>query len=279
MIENNKEYTDLTGSQSGGDNTTPPNNHTLLLMIRVQTIASLLLMIAAALIWVDSRISINELTTKIEQLSIVDVTVQQPTPVQTIVIEKEVPIAPIIEENIIEETIIVEETIVEEIVESISVDLDVPKGPTNMFCFMDYKKLTNKTSSQYRFQRNENVYTNEYGIRTYKFEDKEYYMAALGEAYGLDKGLGYLITLDNGHEFYIVSADTKGGVKYGHKCKNYDGQETTNVIEFIVDIDKISKRTKDLGTFSYQNDILPQFNGNIKRIEMIGKVWYDGIDY
>lgn len=168
------------------------------------------------------------------------------------------------------ETIVTNTNIIEEAQEPIFMPL--PENiATNMFMYMDYRKITNPTSDQYSFQQDLNVYTNDLGIRAFAYNNEEYLMVAMGEIYGIKKGHAYNVTLENNYSFKVVIGDLKHSVDYGHTCINYDNEDTINVIEFIVDIEKIDERTKLLGTFSYQED--KPFNDNIKIIEDLGIIW------
>lgn len=152
----------------------------------------------------------------------------------------------------------------------------LPEGPTNMFCYMDYKKLKNQTANQYWLQQE--CATNDLGIRVYELNDISYFCAALGSAYGQDIGDTWRVTLNNGTSFAIILADCKGndaGNKFGHETINYDKQDCLNVIEFVVDPDEMPENVKDAGTFS-RLDIfggLKGSGGNIAKMEYIGRVW------
>lgn len=152
----------------------------------------------------------------------------------------------------------------------------LPDGPTNMFCFMDYKKLKNQTADQYWLQQE--CTTNDMGIRVYEWCSRTYFCAALGSAYGQDIGDTWRVTLTNGTSFNIILADCKGddaGNEFGHECENYDGDKCLNVIEFVVDPDAMDEKVKDAGTFS-RLDIfggLYGYDGYIAKMEYTGRVW------
>lgn len=152
----------------------------------------------------------------------------------------------------------------------------LPEEPTNMFCYMDYKKLKDQTANQYWFQQE--CSTNDMGIRTYQVDNTIYFCAALGSAYGQDIGDTWRVTLNNGMSFNIILADCKGddaGNEFGHETINYDNQPCLNVIEFVVDSDYMSQNVKDAGTFG-RLDIfggLHGTGGNIAKMEYTGRVW------
>lgn len=150
--------------------------------------------------------------------------------------------------------------------------VDLPKGDTNMIFYEDYRCITNKNSAQYRYQQR--CETNEFGIRC--FNDK-YYAAALGSHYGTNIGDKFKVTLENGTEFYIFIGDYKapsGNNEYGTPCTNYDDENCTNVIEFIIDKKEVDRRVTRAGTFTAL-DIFGGLNGdggNIKEMRYLGNI-------
>ena len=148
----------------------------------------------------------------------------------------------------------------------------LPEGPTNMFCYMDYRKLQNQTTNQYWLQQE--CSTNTLGIRTYK----GYFCVAMGSAYGQDIGDTWRVTLKNGRFFNVILADCKGddaGNMFGHECKNYDGEDCINLIEFVVDEEKMDEGVKKAGTFGALDIFggLHGSGGNIESIEYTGRIW------
>lgn len=142
---------------------------------------------------------------------------------------------------------------------------------TNMFCTMDYRKITNILSDQYKIQQH--CVNNEYGIRMFG----EFYTVALGSYFSRNLGDTYHVILENGHEFDIMIGDFKDdGTKnyYGHPCINYDGEYCVNVIEFIIDDRAIPRSVMNSGTFSVLEEFggLNGNGGNIKSMEYTGQV-------
>lgn len=145
---------------------------------------------------------------------------------------------------------------------------------TNMFYAMDYRKITNTLSDQYKIQQH--CVNNEYGIRMYS----KYYTVALGSYFTRELGDTYHVTLENGYEFDIMLGDFKNDAhtfdcgNYGNSCVNYDGEPCVNVIEFIMDDLVVPDYVMNAGTFS----ILEEFGGlngdggNIKSMEYTGRV-------
>lgn len=143
----------------------------------------------------------------------------------------------------------------------------LPDIDTNMYTYMDYRKITNKNSMQYKYQQF--CTTNEYGIREYD----GYYAAALGSFYTTDIGDTYHVILENGTEFDIFLADCKDDShtdwsNMGVPITNYDNEDCLNVIEFVVDTDCMSKKVKRCGTFSAL-DIFGGLTGDGGNIESI----------
>ena len=148
----------------------------------------------------------------------------------------------------------------------------IPAGNTNCYSFEPYITINNTSSSQFYLQKlckTDSVT----GIRVYTDRSgEEYYTAALGSAYGSDIGDAWKVTLDNGESFNIMLGDFKDDGKtefFGHDCKNAHEEPCTNVIEFIVDVDKLPAEVLDRGSFSVTN----WCNGNIVEMKYLGRVW------
>ena len=156
----------------------------------------------------------------------------------------------------------------------------LPNGATNMFMGMSYRKITDTKSQQYRLQQE--CYTADLtGIRCYKSGDKLYYCAALGGAHGIDIGDTWRVTLKNGTRFNIIHAEFKHPIDnpdpndFGDNCDNYDGQDCTNVIEFVFDDEAVPPEVIEAGTFS-KLDYFGGLNGdggNIIEMQYTGRVW------
>lgn len=151
----------------------------------------------------------------------------------------------------------------------------LPHGPTNTLRFMDYRTITDTASLQYKLQQECETSIVE-GIRIYSDGEKSYYCVALGSAYGQDIGDTWHVTLECGTEFDIILAECKddGTTDYfGDPDENYDGQDCMNVIEFVVDEDKIPLAAMTKGTFTVLYGGLCGTGGNIVKMEYTGKVW------
>lgn len=153
----------------------------------------------------------------------------------------------------------------------------LPYGMTNTLRFMDYQKITDTTSIQYRLQEDCDTDVDS-GIRVYYINGTDYYCAALGSAYGRDIGDTWKVTLDCGTEFNIILSDFKddGTTDYfGQPDKNYDGEPCTSVIEFVVDNDYIPSSVKSAGTYTVLGGFggLYGKGGNIIEMKYLGRVW------
>lgn len=153
----------------------------------------------------------------------------------------------------------------------------LPYGMTNTLRFMDYKKITDKNSIQYRLQEDCDTDVDS-GIRVYYVNGTDYYCAALGSAYGRDIGDTWRVKLACGTEFDIILADFKddGTIDYfGHPDKNYDGEPCTNVIEFVTDEDYVPSSAESAGTYTVFGILggLHGKGGNIAKMEYTGRMW------
>lgn len=148
----------------------------------------------------------------------------------------------------------------------------IPPGNTNWYALEPYTSIDNEHSSQYALQQmcTTGIST---GIRLYEDSEGEvYYCAALGSAYGRDIGDAWEVTLDNGESFRIIYADYKDDGKtefFGHPCRNAREQPCTNVIEFIVEWEKLPSEVRERGSMSK----LDWCDGNIIEMKYLGRVW------
>ncbi len=160
---------------------------------------------------------------------------------------------------------------------------------TNMFRYMDYRKINDKTAPQWELQQ-KCITNNLTGIRCYAVLDsvkeprfiEKYLCVALGSAYGGEIGDTWKVTLECGTTINIILAENKDdgskGESFGDPDANYDGYFCTNVIEFVVDESKIPFAVSDKGTFSvlgYYGGLYGK-GGNIVKMEYTGRVWKRG---
>lgn len=145
----------------------------------------------------------------------------------------------------------------------------VPDGLTNRHLFMDYQKITNKKSDQWKIQ--EKCYTSPAtGARYIDCDCGKVYTVALAANYGRTLGDCWLVKLDNGNYFYVMLAeyqdDGKDPLRMGNYCKNFEGEDVTNVIEFIVDEYNMPPYIRQNGSLSAH----PFFDGNIEKMHYLG---------
>lgn len=98
--------------------------------------------------------------------------------------------------------------------------------------WMDYRKITNKSSRQWKLQQE--AYTDDQGFRRIG----DYYMVAMARQYG-PVGKKYLITFSSGASILSIIGDIKGGTTCAHK--------DTSMLEFLVNADMITQAVKRSG--------------------------------
>jgi hypothetical protein len=135
--------------------------------------------------------------------------------------------------------------------------LELPTEATGEFkTYMDYRKITDKTSKQWNLQQL--ATTNEKGFRVFNGR----YLVAVGSYYANEVGKELKITLDNGFVFYAMVGDIKMDIHTD--ANNQYVPINGNIVEFIVDIDKLDPMTKKLGDVSNSG-----FEGKIVMIEEV----------
>lgn len=150
---------------------------------------------------------------------------------------------------------------------------DLSELSTNVMCFMDYTTITDTNSDQYKIQQK--LETNDIGIRC-TGASNNIYAVAMGSAFGRNLGDVFKVTLENGHQFYVVLAEFKDDGKnttfLGHECENRDGEKSINVIEFIVDSTRMPDSVLEAGTYTALDIFggLYGDGGNIKTITYEG---------
>ena len=142
-------------------------------------------------------------------------------------------------------------------------EYDIPDYDTSFKTYMDYRKITDESSAQYMLQME--AYTDDMGLR--KYED--HYIVAMGTYYSDNVGDTFKITLDNDTSFNVIIGDIKADCHtdsqnmYSPVYDNNGNLISANVIEFIVDTNKLDRSVTKLGTVSAYDD----FKGNIIKIE------------
>ena len=142
-------------------------------------------------------------------------------------------------------------------------EYDIPDYDTAFKTYMDYRKITDKTSAQYMLQME--AYTDDMGLRKYG----DHYIVAIGTYYSDNIGDTFKITLDNDTSFNVIIGDIKADCHtdsqnmYSPVYDNNGNLISANVIEFIVDTNTLDRSVTKLGTVSAYDD----FKGNIVKIE------------
>lgn len=136
--------------------------------------------------------------------------------------------------------------------EPVGIDMSVPEEETGQKTFMDYRAITSPTSRQYALQQN--AQTNDLGLRTLNGA----YMVAMGTYYG-DVGDLFEITLETGSCFRVIMGDVKADIDTDETNRHRNG----NLLEFIVDGDRLSSEVWKTGDISYAD---PYFSGKIQSI-------------
>lgn len=140
------------------------------------------------------------------------------------------------------------------------VPYSIPDGDTSFKSYMDYRTITNKSSSQYKLQ--EKAWTDDEGLR--RINDD--YIIALGTFYADKIGRRVRITLDTGESFTAIVGDFKANCHTDNTNRYTSaGNGSKNVVEFIVDTHKMNKKPKQMGDISYCYGM----KGNVQSIERI----------
>lgn len=121
--------------------------------------------------------------------------------------------------------------------------LELPTEATGEFkTYMDYRKITDKSSKQWALQQL--AETDENGFRVFNGK----YLVAVGTYYSKDVGKEMRITLEDGKKINVIIGDIKQDI---HTDKNNQYVPVNgNIVEFIVDTDKLDPLTKKLGDVS-----------------------------
>lgn len=157
----------------------------------------------------------------------------------------------------------------------------LPAGKTNTYRCMDFRTITDKSSSQYLLQNEEFTFTEaETGLRFSIIDGKKYYHAALATAYGIDIGNTWRVTLDTGYTLNVIHAEYKHDIKkpraddFGDPDVNYAGDQTTSVIEFVNDMTVMPRELRGLGgMFSEDFGGKAGVLGNIVEMNPTGRKW------
>ena len=170
--------------------------------------------------------------------------------------------------NIVEpiiETPLVKACLIEVPEQVYEIQLEIPDCDTSFKSYMDYNCITDDTTKQWELQQT--AYTDEYGLRKVGTD----YCVAVGSYYSETVGERFKINLDNGNEFTVIISDLKqdkhtdSSNRYSPVYDKNGDFYSANVLEFIVDVDRLHSMVTTLGTVSYYSE----FEGNIVSIEKI----------
>lgn len=140
---------------------------------------------------------------------------------------------------------------------NITASYEVPAEETGVKTYMDYRSITSRTSAQWHLQQY--AWTDDTGFRRYG----ELYMVAMGTYYADSCGAVFRITLETGESFSVLISDVKADADTDGKHQHSAG----NVVEFIVDADRIPRLCRLTGDMSYAGQA---FRGRIAEIEKLG---------
>lgn len=120
--------------------------------------------------------------------------------------------------------------------------------------YMPYTAITNKSSTQYKLQQQ--ATTDSDGIRCINSKP----MVAVGTGWGVNVGDNVLITCDNGNSFEAVVGDIKAN---SHTMSDNKTTASNGCrCEFIVDMNRLNKSVKTLGSVS----ALSKYNGYVVNV-------------
>lgn len=125
---------------------------------------------------------------------------------------------------------------------------------TNFKAFMGYKKITNKSSNQWKIQNLPEVYSDEKGYR--RLGDD--YLIAVGQAFG-KSGDRLRVTMSTGKVFLATIGDSKKIVDTDDS--NMQCVHNGSILEFIV----------DEPVFRANKEQFKEFEGSAVKIEKLGK--------
>lgn len=137
-------------------------------------------------------------------------------------------------------------------------DMEVPNINNSFKPYMDYRTITNKESAQWKLQRK--AQTDSKGFRTYNGRK----MVAVGTYYADYIGKELLVVLENGMAINVVVGDFKDN-RHTDKTNRYVPSDK-NMVEFIVDVNKIGSTSRKMGDMSYSG-----FKGKIVAIKEVVK--------
>lgn len=166
-----------------------------------------------------------------------------------------------IENNVSEQYVSLKETVVADETEHENSweHLHVPTNVDTSFkSYMDYRTIKDRNSKQYHLQTL--AYTDEEGFRRID----EYYLVAVGTFYSENCGSILEIGFSEGKVITAIVGDIKQDI-HTNETNQYAEVvgDLVNIVEFIVDTEKISEKTLYMGDCSYSG-----MNGTVKYIKI-----------
>lgn len=146
-----------------------------------------------------------------------------------------------------------------------TISLYVPINDSYFKTYMDYRKITSKTSEQYKLLHSDKVNYDEDGL--IRSVDGDYIGVALGSKYG-KVGDKFILTLQSGdgslHEVKLLKVEEKADkdTTDGYYASHRD------LVEFVIDVDKAKSSYPTairMGDFNYSD----AFNGKITGIKQV----------
>lgn len=144
-------------------------------------------------------------------------------------------------------------------------EYEIPNLDTSFKAYMDYRCITDETSKQWEIQQK--AWTDSDGFRRVG----EDYLVAMGTYYTDECGTRFRIIFENDNEITVTVGDIKDNTDTDYRNQYtavYDSNGnfySANVLEFIVDENKIERMSHILGTMGHHDYL----EGNIKFIERI----------
>lgn len=131
--------------------------------------------------------------------------------------------------------------------------------------YMDYRKITNQNSNQYKLIHSDEMSVDERGFLV---DADGYIGVALGSYFG-EIGSRFEITLDTGVVLKVIKVEEKSDL---HTCENNFMGSSGDVIEFVIDTQKLfmqSNKWRNGYIFSGDFNNCYEFTGNIVEIEKV----------
>lgn len=126
--------------------------------------------------------------------------------------------------------------------------------------YMDYRCITDTDSVQYQLQQQ--AYTDSRGFR--RIGDD--YCIALGTGFTEGCGERFVIYLDSGYSFTAIVSDVKADIHTDTThCFVPKGDNSGNVVEFIIDCDSADSDMLSCGDAGYYEDL----SGNVTAVERL----------